>query len=205
MNSPAMFAVSGIFGVLDPMGGMVAVVPFDSSLPIVVGSAVVGAVSLLLWSQSGQRGFGVLIAAAVAVAGLAILCDWAVETDREQVERLFPRLAVAAEEGDVASILDTFDPAALPRRAEAERALREFHPEEVRVTRLDVTVTGPPDNRTARADLLVHVRGDAGATDMAGPVSALIDLAVSLRKVEGRFLIVDFEPEQARPIDRRPR
>jgi hypothetical protein len=52
--------------------------------------------------------------------------------------------------------------------------------------------------------MLVHVRGDAGATGMAGHVSALIDLAVSLRKVEGRFLIVDFDLEPARPIDRRP-
>jgi hypothetical protein len=204
MGSPAMFALDGIVGVIDPMIGSFAAVPFDSSLPIVVGSAGVAAVSLLLWSQSGQRGFGIVIAAAVAVAGLAILADWAVETDREQVERLFPRLAVAAEAGDMATILDTFDPAALPRRAEAERALREVHPEEVRVTRLDVTVTGPADNRTARADMLVHVRGDAGATGMAGHVSALIDLAVSLRKVEGRFLIVDFDLEPARPIDRRP-
>ena len=46
--------------------------------------------------------------------------------------------------------------------------------------------------------------GDArGAGGTSGPVSALIDLTVDLRKEGGRFLITDFEADAARPMDRR--
>jgi hypothetical protein len=82
--------------------------------------------------------------------------------------------------------------------------LREFRPEEVRITRLDVTLNGPAEARLARAEMLIHTRGDArGAGGVSGPLSALIDLTVDLRKDGDQFLITDFEAEAARPTDRR--
>jgi hypothetical protein len=126
-----------------------------------------------------------------------------VVTDREQIERLFPTLAQAAEAGDTATILDSLDPSLDPLRAEAERVLREFHPDEVRITSIDVTVTGPESDRRARADMIIHARGEARSGGAGAPVSTLIDLAVDLRKVGRRFLITDFEADAARPMDRR--
>ena len=178
--------------------------PFHDAWPWAIGCGCVAAVCLLLWSQAGQRGFLVAMAAALVLGGAALLADRLVITDREQIELLFPRLAAAAEAGDAATILAALDPSLAPLRAEAEQALREFHPDEVRITRLDVTVTGPDSDRRARAEMLVHTRGDArGGAGVTGPVTALIDLTVDLRKQGGRFLITDFEADMARPTERR--
>lgn len=178
--------------------------PFHDAWLWAIGCAVVAGVFLLLWSQAGHRAFLVAMAAAIVVGVGCLLADWLVVTDREQIEILFPRLARAAEAGDAATILATLDPTLAPLRNEAERALREFHPEEVRITRLDVALTGPAEARLARAEMLIHTRGDArGAGGASGPLSALIDLRVDLRKDGDRFLITDFEAEAARPTDRR--
>ena len=175
--------------------------PFHDAWPWAIGCAVVAVVSLLLWSQAGQRAFLVAMAAALVGGVGCLLADWLVVTDREQIEILFPRLARAAETGDTSTILAALDPALAPLRSEAEQALREFRPEEVRITRLDVTLRGPAAARLARAEMLIHTRGDARGA--GGPVSALIDLTVDLRKDGGRFLITDFEADAARPMDRR--
>ena len=178
--------------------------PFHDAWPWAIGCAVVAVVSLLLWSQAGQRAFLVAMAAALVVGVGCLLADSLVVTDREQIEILFPRLAHAAETGDTSAILAALDPALSPLRSEAERALQEFRPEEMRITRLDVTLRGPTAARLARAEMLIHTRGDArSAGGASGPVSALIDLKVDLRKEGGRFLITDFEADAARPMDRR--
>ena len=184
--------------------GAEIMMPFHDAWPWAIGCAVVAVVSLLLWSQAGQRAFLVAMAAALVGGVGCLLADWLVVTDREQIEILFPRLARAAETGDTSTILAALDPALAPLRSEAEQALREFRPEEVRITRLDVTLRGPAVARLARAEMLIHTRGDArGAGGASGPVAALIDLTVDLRKDGGRFLITDFEADAARPMDRR--
>ena len=178
--------------------------PFHDAWPWALGCAVVAGVSLLLWSQAGRRVFLVAMAAAIVLGVGCLLADWLVVTDREQIERLFPRLARAAETGDTETILAVLDPSLEPLRSEAERALREFRPEEVRITRLDVTLEGAAESRRARAEMLIHTRGDARTLGgVAGPVSAFIDLTVDLRKAGGQFLITDFEADAARPTDRR--
>lgn len=177
-------------------------VPFHDAWPWAIGGFVVAAIALLLWSQAGQKAFLVAMAASLVVGVGCLLADWLVVTDREEVELLFPRLARAAEAGDAATILDALDPTLGDVRAEAERALREFHPEEVRITRLDVAVTGPTTDRRARAAMLIHTRGDGRAAGTAGPVAALIDLTVDLRREGNRFLITDFDADLARPMDR---
>lgn len=180
----------------------VAAVPFDSSWPVVVAAGAAAGLFLLLWSQAGRRAFLVAMILAVVVAAGAIVADRVVVTDRERVEDLFPRLAAAAVAGDAATILNAFDPAFDIPRAEAERALREFRPEEVRITRLEVTVSGPPADRRARADMLAHVRGDARGGGMAGPAAALLDLSVDLRKDGDRFLITGVTHHTGNPMDR---
>ena len=145
--------------------------------------------------------------AAALVLGVGmLLADRLVVTDREQIESLFPRLAAAAEAGDKGTIFAALDPSLAPLRAEAERRMGEFHPDEVRITRLEVTVTGPESDRRARAGMLIHLRGEArGGSGTSAPVTALIELDVDLRKDQGRFLITDFDPHEPRTIGpRRP-
>lgn len=178
-------------------------IPFHDAWPGAIGCFIAAGTCLLLWSQAGQKAFFVAAAATLLLGFAALLADWLVITDREQVERLFPTLAQAAEAGDTATLLDALDPTLLPLRDDAERALREFRPEEVRITSLDVSVTGPETDRRARADMIIHARGDARSGGAGTPVSSLIDLGVDLRKVGPRFLITDFEADAARPMDRR--
>lgn len=178
-------------------------IPFHDAWPGAIGCFIAAGICLLLWSQAGQRAFLLAMAAALVLGSAALAADWLVVTDREQIERLFPTLARAAEAGDTATILDSLDPSLDPLRAEAERVLREFHPDEVRITSIDVTVTGPESDRRARADMIIHARGEARSGGAGAPVSTLIDLAVDLRKVGRRFLITDFEADAARPMDRR--
>jgi hypothetical protein len=178
-------------------------IPFHDAWPGAIGCFIAAGICLLLWSQAGQRAFLLAMAAALVLGSAALAADWLVVTDREQIERLFPTLAQAAEAGDTATILDSLDPSLDPLRAEAERVLREFHPDEVRITSIDVTVTGPESDRRARADMIIHARGEARSGGAGATVSTLIDLAVDLRKVGRRFLITDFEADAARPMDRR--
>jgi hypothetical protein len=178
-------------------------IPFHDAWPGAIGCFIAAGICLLLWSQAGQRAFLLAMAAALVLGSAALAADWLVVTDREQIERLFPTLAQAAEAGDTATILDSLDPSLDPLRAEAERVLREFHPDEVRITSIDVTVTGPESDRRARADMIIHARGEARSGGAGALVSTLIDLAVDLRKVGRRFLITDFEADAARPMDRR--
>lgn len=186
------------------LGGDEIKMPFDDAWPWTIGCAAMAGVSVLLWSQAGQRGFLVTMAAALFVGVGCVLADWLVVTDREQIEQLFPRLARAAETGDTEAILAALDPSLSPLRSEAERALREFRPEEVRITRLDVTLKGPVEARLARAEMLIYTRGgESGVGGVSRPLSALIDLTVDLRKAGDQFLITDFEADAARPTDRR--
>lgn len=180
----------------------VAAVPFDSSWPVVLVAGAVAALCLLHWSQAGQKPSLAAMILALAVAAGAVVADRVVVTDRERVEELFPRLARAAEAGDAATILAAFDPALGLPRDKAERALREFRPEEVRITRLDVVVRGPPEDRRARAELLVHTRGDVRGAGGGGAVAALLELSVDLRKDGDRFLITDFTARSGNPMDR---
>lgn len=174
-----------------------ASVPFESAWPAAIGAVAVAVACLLLWSQAGDRRLLAASLLSLVVAGVAVLADRLVITDREAVENLFESLARAAERGDAATILDAIDPAMLPVRLEAERALREFRPDEVRITRCDVTVEGAGPDRRARADLLVHARGALGAG--GGPANLLVDLRVDLRHDAGRWLVADFEAREGRP------
>ena len=121
--------------------------PFESSLPLVV-VCLIGAVGLLLlWLRMQSRGL-LAVAALLGIAGFsALVADCLVETDREHLQALFPRLARAAEKQDVETIVAALDPDLRPLRAEAEKVLEQVRPTEVVITRVDVVVE--PARKTA--------------------------------------------------------
>lgn len=177
----------------------IATVPFEDAWGLALGAFGVAALLFLLWSQSGSRPllFGSMAGLAVAVVTLA--ADRIVVTDREAVAGLFDRLAAAAQAGDTATILDAFDTDSQQIRTEADRTLERFRPDEVKVTRVDVTIDGRGPGRRARAELLVHARGTLRG-DVAGPGTLLLDVDVGLRENAGRWLITDFDfPDRRLP------
>lgn len=175
--------------------------PFESSWPLVVVCLLGAVITFILWLRTRTRG----LLAAAALCGLAgggaIVADALVETDREHLRALFPRLAVAAERQQVATIMAALDPDLRPLRNEVERALTQVRPAAVVVTRIEVTLAPESEPPEAVADLIVRVTGNV--IDDGTPGTVLAGLRVLLRKKGGRWLVQDAEIEQARPGRRR--
>jgi len=174
--------------------------PFEFSLPLVV-ACLLGAIGVLLvWLRMQSRGL-IAVAALLGIAGLsAFVADYLVETDLEQLQALFPRLARAAEKQDVRTIVAALDPDLRPLREEAEKVLKQVRPTEVVITRLDVVVDPARKPPEAVGNLIVRVTGNV--IDKATPGTVLAGVRVRLHKKDGKWLVKDAEGEQVRPGQR---
>ena len=79
--------------------------PFESSLPLVVASVLCGLIAAYIWTRNQTMP---LLAIAVMCFLTALgfwITDRLVVTDREYLEDLFPRLAAAAEQQDISTIV----------------------------------------------------------------------------------------------------
>lgn len=171
--------------------------PFESSLPLVVACLAGAVVAFFIWLRSYTRG---LLAAAILLAAVGIGCfvaDWLVETDREHLFALFPRLARAAERQDVATIIAALDPDLRPLRDEAERVLKQVRPSEVVITRCDVAVEPAKKPPEAVAHLIVRATGNV--IDKGAPGAVLAGVKVLLHKKDGQWLVKDATGEQIKP------
>lgn len=177
-----------------------AMLPVESPWAWVGVAATVAALSFLVWAQSADLRFLVTAGLAGLAGAGAIVTDQLVITDRERIEALFPRLAEAAEAGDHATILAAFAPEAREARDAAAAILQQFTPEEVRITTMQVDVPAGSPARGARAEFLVRTRGTLrGAT----PWNGIVDFDVQLRNDGDRWLIVDVDIPDERPLGRR--
>ena len=171
--------------------------PFESSLPLVVACLLGAAVGFFVWLRVQARW---LLAVAVLLAAVGVGCfvaDSLVETDREYLLALFPRLALAAEKQDVATIIAALDPELRPLREEVERVLKQVRPTEVVITKCDVAVEHGKKPPEAVANLIVRVTGNV--IDKGTPGAVLAGVKVLLHKKDGRWLVKDAEGEQVRP------
>jgi len=172
-------------------------VPFESSLPLVI-CCLLGAVGgFFVWLQVRSRG---LLAAAVllALAGMGVfLADLLIETDREYLLEMFPRLARAAERQDVATIIAALDSDLRPLREEAEKVLKQVTPTEVAITSIDLAVEPAKKPPEAVANLIVRVTGNV--IDKGTPGTVLAGVKVLLHKKDGQWLVKDAEVEPVRP------
>jgi len=174
--------------------------PFESSLPLVV-ACLLGAVGVFVaWLRVPSRGL-LAFAALLAVAGSgAIVADALVETDREHLLALFPRLARAAEQREIATIMAALDPDLHPLRKTAEQVLAQVRPTEVAITGMDVVVDPAKTPPEAVAHLTVRVAGNV--IDKGTPSTVLAGVRVVLHKKGGEWLVTDAEGEKVRPGQR---
>ena len=177
-----------------------AILPVESPWAWVAVAAATAALSFLVWAQSADPRCLVAAGLACLVGAGAIVADRLVVTDRERIETLFPRLAEAAEKGDHATILAAFAPEAGASRDAAAAILDQFTAEEVRITTMQVDVPAGSPATGARAEFLVRTRGTLrGST----PWNGIVDFDVRLRKDGDRWLIVDVQMPDQRPLGRR--
>jgi hypothetical protein len=171
--------------------------PFESSLPLVVACLVGAVVVFFMWLRVRPRW---LLAGAILLAAVGIGCfvaDWLVETDREYLFALFPRLARAAERQDVATIIAALDPNLRPLRDEAARVLKQARPTEVVITKCDVAVDPAKKPPEAIAHLIVRANGNV--IDKGTPGTVLAGVKVLLHKRDRQWLVKDAEGEQIKP------
>ena len=157
--------------------------PFEFSLPFVIASLIGALVTGTVWINSQSRW---LLATAVGLvlAGIgAFVADQLVVTDREYLQTLFPRLALAAEKQDMATIWKSL--------------LKRVRPTGVLITKLDVSVDPAKRPRQATAAMIVRVTGDVIEKGNQGTV--LAGVKVLLHKKDGVWLIRDAEVEKAKP------
>jgi hypothetical protein len=114
--------------------------PFESSLPFVIACLIGASVTGAVWLNSQSR-WSLATAVVLVLAGVgAFVADRLVITDRESLQSLFPQLARAAENQDVATIMAALDPELRPLRDSAEQILKQVRPKEVVITKLDVSI-----------------------------------------------------------------
>lgn len=171
--------------------------PFESTLTLVVFCLLGAAVAFVAWLRMRGRGW-LITTALLALAGFGLLlADLLVETDREHLLAMFPRLARAAEKQDVATIMAALDPDLRQFRDEAAQVLKQVRPTEVVITRNDVVVDSVKRPPEAVAELIVRVTGNV--IDKGTPSAVLVGMKVLLVRKDGRWLVQDAEAEQARP------
>lgn len=171
--------------------------PFESSLPLVVACLLGAAVGFFVWRRVQTR---LLLATAILLAAAGVGCfvaDLLIETDREHLLALFPRLALAAEKQDMATIMAALDPDLRPLREAAEKVLNQVRPTEVVITKCDVAVEHGKKPPEAVANLIVRVTGNV--IDKGTPGAVLAGVKVLLHKKDGKWLVKDAEGEQVRP------
>lgn len=171
--------------------------PYESTQPLVVfclaGAAVAGVIAVRAASRAWLA-----VAVLSVLAGLAVVVvDRLVVTDRESLLELFPRLARAAEQRDIDTIIAAVDPELHPLRATVQQAMARVRPTAVVITRQEVTVEAGKHPPEATADLIVRVTGDVADNGPSGV--ALTGVRVSLRKRDGRWLVTDAEARPVRP------
>lgn len=169
--------------------------PFESSTPLVVIGLVAAVAAGWYGLANGSRG-GLVAAACAALAAVGCLvADRAVVTDREQLEALFPRLAVAANSQDLETILAAVAPELRPLREEVGKVLHQVQPTDVEVTRTAIEVA--PGRTRATADLIVRVTGNV--IDRGTRGTAVAAVLVTLEKRNGTWLVVDAQEGRVRP------
>lgn len=171
--------------------------PFESSLPLVVACLIGAVVGLFVWMRVQTRW---LLAVAILPAAAGVGCfvaDLLVETDREYLLALLPRLALAAEKQEVGTIMAALDPDLRPLREEAERVLKQVRPTEVVITKCAVAVEPAKKPPEAVANLIVRVTGNV--IDKGTPGAVFAGVKVLLHKKNGQWLVKDAEGEQVRP------
>lgn len=170
--------------------------PFEDALPLVAGCGLAAIVGLVMWLRTPAPGWLGLALAALVAGGGFLAADLLVVTDREALQELFPRLARAAEAGDVETVLAAIDPAERALRDTVARELGRARATAVLITRLEVTVEPGRPVRSARVDMIVRVTGrwiDGGSG------TALVGLDVRVRKEADRWLVTAAEAVPVRP------
>ena len=177
--------------------------PYEDTLPLLALLLLLASFFTWIWRSSGQYQWAIAaLLACGAGCGLAAI-DFFVQTDREQVELLLPVLAQALEEKDLDTILDAIAPEIRAVQEQAKKAVLEFKPSQVLITRLNVDVLYDQRFPQAVANLLVRVTGKfIGREEGTAIVSATVTLEKRKRWVVTECIVKPADPLNERKTTR---
>ena len=173
--------------------------PYEDTLPLLALFFVIAALFLWLWRSSGQYQWAAIAFLMCGTGCGAVAIDWLVVTDREQVEILLPALACAVERKDLELLFDAIAPEKQLVREQAEKAVRDVMPQQVRITRLEIDIQQGPVFPTAVANMLVRVTGSIGWSNVE---TGVVSVVVTLQK-RNRWLVTKCIVEPADLMNKR--
>jgi hypothetical protein len=126
----------------------------ENALPIWAGGAVALTMALIVYFQRRTTSALLGILAVLAIAGMLLLIEWAMETPREAVERTLYELAAAVESNDVGRAAGYLAPSADPViRSDVEMLMPLVNIERARIMgspMIDVASGPEPTSATAQ-------------------------------------------------------
>lgn len=162
----------------------------EDPLPYVFFGIIAEAVLAVVLLRTGR---GVALLGMVAVALVVLLgigVEWAVVTEREEVEAAIDGVAAALEANDLQGVLGFVDPKAIGTRQRAEWALGRVEVLEANARNLQVTInrfTSPP-TATAEFNGIIRVRDRKGQFPYENYTAKF---TVELRRHADRWLITE--------------
>jgi hypothetical protein len=163
----------------------------ESPWPALMLSAVIEAVLAITLIRTGRVGVGVAMAVVLVVAGVLVLVERLVVTEREEIENALAAVATSLESNDARAVLSAFEPG-FAGRNEIERALARFTVREAHIggdleVRLNPLTTPP----SASAYFTGRVEGKDSRGEF--PYEHLIRrFKVVFHRHDGRWLIADY-------------
>jgi hypothetical protein len=169
----------------------------EDPLPTIILGVLleIGLVALLLLTGQRQALYG--MAAVIVLAGLGLLVERWVVTDREAIEELFERGAQAVNAHDIPTVIAMIDPGDARLQATVRRALDQMPIKHVKITHLAIEVDSRSQPPTATAEVVVF----ADLDNRKGNVShdhAVQPAHVDLRKQGQQWFVAHVEAREAR-------
>jgi ketosteroid isomerase-like protein len=133
---------------------------FESPLAIVLVGLIIVAILGGGWVQTGRKPLLYAAVAAGTLAGLLLLAERLVVTDREAIRATLYKIAKEVENNDMDAVLTHVDSQADDVRRQAEQEFPKHHFDEVKITRIhEIAVNSKRKPPTAVVELNVVVVG----------------------------------------------
>jgi hypothetical protein len=166
----------------------------ENPTPVLFACGAVAMVLLLRFFKTGHVRSLLPILGVAAFAGAAVLVDYLVVTDREQVQNVIYGAAADAERNDLDAVMKFISPGASTVREDLKRWVGKTKLSLVKIAQLDVHVDIEANPPTATARFWVRAEGEAH-NETAIYHNYVGRLIVDFRREGEKWLVVRYQRE----------
>lgn len=167
---------------------------FEQPLYIVLFAAIGGAILGGALLQTGKHLFLYLLVGWIALAGIALGCEYAIVTEKEEIESVIYDVAAALEANDVEAVKSYISDDASDVRAVAQRQMAYVEIQNVKLKdNLEVSFLNGSTPEMAVAKLNVKIEGRVkGNADFQGDFATFLVLTFQ-KDPDGQWRIVSYD------------